>query len=206
MPLAFEGLSCLCQNKAMKIYLAGPDVFLPDALEMAARKKALCAQHGAVGVFPLDAIDDPAADAAQERFFEIYLRNEAHIRACDALIANLTPFRGPSADAGTVYELGFMRALGRPVAGYTNDGRDFLARSRAFLGDGVAPRPEGGWADAEGLHLEDFGRTDNLMIDGGIQAAGGPLVVRAVPQAERWRDLAGFEACVAALMRGRLPG
>ncbi|ONG45700.1 nucleoside 2-deoxyribosyltransferase [Pseudoroseomonas deserti] len=190
----------------MKIYLAGPEVFLPDALEMAAQKKAICARHGAVGVFPLDPIDDAAAEAAQERFFEIYLRNEAHIRACDALIANLTPFRGPSADAGTVYELGFMRALGRPVAGYTNDGRDFTTRSRAFLGGGATPRPEGGWADAEGLHLEDFGRIDNLMIDGGIEAAGGLLAVRAVPEAHRWRDIAGFEACVAALMRERLQG
>ena len=26
----------------------------------------------------------------------------------DAIIANLTPFRGPGADAGTVYELGYM--------------------------------------------------------------------------------------------------
>jgi nucleoside 2-deoxyribosyltransferase len=190
----------------MRIYLAGPEVFLPDALQLAALKKAICARHGALGVFPLDAIADAAADAAGERFLEIYLRNEAHIRACDALVANLTPFRGPSADPGTVYELGFMRALGRPVAGYSNDDRSFLARSRAFLGDAARRRADGLWEDAEGLHLEDFGRIDNLMIDGGIVAAGGTLTVRAVPEAARWRDLAGFEACVAALMRERLPG
>ncbi|KAA2212292.1 nucleoside 2-deoxyribosyltransferase [Teichococcus oryzae] len=185
----------------MRIYLAGPDVFLPDAARASAAKKAICARHGTVGVFPTDPIEDAAADAAPERFLEIYLRNEAHIRACDAMIANLTPFRGPSADAGTVYEVGFMRGLGRPVAGYTNDARDFAARTRAFLGS-AARQGAGGWTDAEGLSLEDFGRHDNLMIDGGILAADGLLVARTVPPGARWTDLEGFEACVAALMRG----
>lgn len=190
----------------MRIYLAGPDVFLPDAAAMADAKKSICARHGAVGVFPTDPIESAAADAATGRWLEIYLRNEAHLRACDALVANLTPFRGPSADAGTVYEVGFMRALGRPVAGYTNSGQSFLQRTRHFLGSALRPGAEGGWADAEGLALEDFGCHDNLMIDGGIAAAGGILVTREVPEARRWQDLEGFEACVAALMRGRLPG
>lgn len=183
----------------MKIYLAGPDVFLPDAAAMAAEKKRLCALYGMEGVFPTDPRPDPAADAESDLWYAIYLRNEAHIRACDALIANLTPFRGPSADAGTVYELGFMRALGRPVLGYSNAGRDFVTRSRDFLGDAAARNPEGRWVDGEGLALEEFGLTDNLMIDGGIRAAGGLLVRREVPAAERWSDLTGFEACLKAL-------
>ena len=33
--------------------------------------------------------------------------------AADAIIANLTPFRGPGADAGTVYELGYMAGRGK---------------------------------------------------------------------------------------------
>ncbi|HWX51286.1 MAG TPA: nucleoside 2-deoxyribosyltransferase [Roseomonas sp.] len=185
----------------MRIYLAGPDVFLPNAGEIAAAKKDVCARYGAIGVFPTDPIADSAADAAQERFLEIYLRNEAHIRQCDALIANLTPFRGPSADAGTVYELGFMRALGRPVAGYANTTRHFAARTRDFLGAAAQQRPDGGWVDGEGLSLEDFGRHDNLMIDGGIAAAGGSLITRDVPEHLRWQDLGAFEACVATLMQ-----
>ena len=31
----------------MKIYLAGPDVFLPDAVEIGRRKVDICAAHGA---------------------------------------------------------------------------------------------------------------------------------------------------------------
>lgn len=183
----------------MKVYLAGPDVFFPDAEAMAAAKKRLCAAHGFEGVFPTDPRPDAAADAAPDLWYAIYLRNEAHIRACDALIANLTPFRGPSADAGTVYELGFMRALGRPVLGYTNAGADFAARTLQSLGGHAQRNAAGRWVDGEGLALEEFGLTDNLMIDGGIRAAGGLLARNAVPEAARWSDLTGFEACLRAL-------
>jgi hypothetical protein len=51
--------------------------------------------------------------------------------------------------------------------------------------------------------VEDFGLADNLMIDGGIHEAGGLLVRREVPEAARWTDLAGFEACVRSLAAGR---
>lgn len=191
----------------MRIYLAGPEVFLADAGAIAAAKKAICAAHGAEGVFPLDPRPDPGADAAPEPFMRLYLRNEAHIRACDALIANLTPFRGPSADAGTVYELGFMRALGRPVFGYTNHAGSFAARTLGHLGSSALRRADGAcWEDAEGMEVEDFGLHDNLMIDGGIRAAGGLLVARDVPPgAGRWRDLAGFARCVEAAVRRQPP-
>jgi hypothetical protein len=49
------------------------------------------------------------------------------------------------------------------------------------------------------MEVEDFGLTDNLMIDGGIAAAGGVFVVNAVEEAARWRDLGGFTRCVAHL-------
>lgn len=185
----------------MQIYLAGPEVFLPDAEDVANAKRAICARHGATGVFPTDPVDCPEADASPEGWLAIYLRNEAHVRRADALIANLTPFRGPSADAGTVYELGFMRALGRPVAGYANTRTPFTERTRLFLGPSARRRPDGEWEDGEGLHLESFGLHDNLMIDGGLRAAGGPLVTREVAEADRWRDLTAFEAALRALLK-----
>jgi nucleoside 2-deoxyribosyltransferase len=184
----------------MRIYLAGPDVFLPDAAAIAAAKKAICTRHGLEGVFPTDPVEDAAAEAATDRFMKVYLWNEAHIRSCDAMIANLTPFRGPSADAGTVFEVGFMRALGRPVMGYAHADANFRDRTLAFLGSAARRRdaPDE-WEDAEGLHLEHFGLQDNLMIDGGILASGGRIVTRAVPAERRWSDLSAFEDCVAAL-------
>jgi nucleoside 2-deoxyribosyltransferase len=187
----------------MRIYLAGPEVFLPEAETIAAAKKEICARHGAVGVFPTDLRPDHGEAADTPRWYSIYLRNEAHLRGSDALIANLTPFRGPSADAGTVYELGFMRALGRPIAGYSNVATPFLARSRALPGTHLGP--DGRWRDADGLALEDFGLTDNLMIDGGIRAAGGVLVVRDAPAGALWSDLSAFADCVAWLTRRSPP-
>ena len=38
----------------MKIYLAGPDVFLPDALEIGREKVAICARYDLIGLYPLD--------------------------------------------------------------------------------------------------------------------------------------------------------
>jgi nucleoside 2-deoxyribosyltransferase len=37
-----------------RVYLAGPDVFYPDAAERAARLKEMCHKNGLEGVFPLD--------------------------------------------------------------------------------------------------------------------------------------------------------
>ena len=38
----------------LRIYLAGPGVFRPDALEQGERLKALCAEFGFIGLYPLD--------------------------------------------------------------------------------------------------------------------------------------------------------
>src|SRR5262249_9786113 len=56
-------------------------------------------------LYPLDtAVDLSAPDAS----LQIFRNLEAMMDASDAIIANLTPFRGPGADPGTVYELGYM--------------------------------------------------------------------------------------------------
>jgi hypothetical protein len=72
-----------------KIYLAGPDVFLPDAIDIGRRKAELCTRHGLIGLYPLDNAIDPAAEDASLRIFR---GNEAMMIEADAIIANLTPF------------------------------------------------------------------------------------------------------------------
>jgi len=70
----------------MKIYLAGPDVFLPDAVEIGRRKVDLCARYGLTGLYPLDnKIDLAAADAS----LQIFRGNEAMMNEADAVIANV---------------------------------------------------------------------------------------------------------------------
>jgi nucleoside 2-deoxyribosyltransferase len=179
----------------MRIYLAGPEVFLPDAAAIGAAKKAICARHGVTGVFPLD----PAAPVAQMApgpldWQRIFAANKTHIHGCDALVANLTPFRGAGADPGTVYELGFMRGLGRPVHGYTHDPRPHRARVPEARFDGSA------WRDAEGLEIEEFGLAENLMIEGAIAACRGVMLRAEAPLG--WTDLALFEACIARIAAG----
>lgn len=109
-----------------RVYLAGPEVFLSDAREIGARKCAICRQHSLIGVFPTDEDDayDPAL-APTEQGLAISRAMERLIQGCDAMIVNLTPFRGPSTDVGSAYEMGFMRALGRPIFAYSNDDRPF---------------------------------------------------------------------------------
>ncbi|HEY2132569.1 MAG TPA: nucleoside 2-deoxyribosyltransferase [Acetobacteraceae bacterium] len=186
----------------MRVYLAGPDVFLPDPIARAAALKAICARHGLVGVSPLDALEaEPPAWRELTEARAIALRNEAHIAGCAALIANLTPFRGPSADAGTVFELGFMRALGRPVFGWSNTRRGFTDRTLDFLGGAARRGADGAWIDSEGMAIEAFGLADNLMLEGAVLASGGALVTAEVAPASRWRDLGAFESCVAEAAR-----
>jgi nucleoside 2-deoxyribosyltransferase len=182
---------------APRIYLAGPEVFLPDALEVGARKRALCAEHGFEGAFPLDAQLDLAGLAKPEQARRIAAACEAMMRSCDVLIANLTPFRGVSMDAGTAYEVGFMRALGRPVLGYTNVTAHYRARCEAYRR--AAPLlPDADCRDAE---IEDFDGAENLMIEAAILASGGTVVRTAVPPGQEMRDLAGFRACLVQAAR-----
>jgi nucleoside 2-deoxyribosyltransferase len=176
----------------MKIYLAGPDVFLPDAVEIGRRKVEICALHGVGGLYPLDnVIDLKAADAS----LRIFKGNEAMMNAADAIIANLTPFRGPGADAGTVYELGFMAGRGKLCLGYSNDPSIYADRARRSTS--VTSR-DGRLVDADGLTVEDFGLSDNLMMIHTLDLYGCALVTPHQTPADIWHDLSAFEACVRA--------
>jgi len=210
----------------MKIYLAGPDVFLPDAVEIGRRKAAICARHGLIGLYPLDnAVDLTAPDAS----LAIFKGNEAMMDAADAIIANLTPFRGPSADAGTVYELGYMAGRGKLCFAYSNDPAIYAERvARSFE---VTKFAGSHLIDGDGLTVEDFGLPDNLMMIHTLDLHGGRafssevetgsrqenasnresgapfrfnrngkgsrLVTPRLRPADIWHDLTSFEACVA---------
>lgn len=181
-----------------RAYLAGPDIFLPDAAQRVQAQKAICARHGLIGVSPLDPLPDKQPDLPEWR--RIALRNEALIGSCALLLANLTPFRGPSADVGTVYELAVMRALGRPVFGYATTAIGFTRRTLDFAAGrgGVIAGAGRTWRDSDGMLIEQFGLFDNLMIEAGIAASGGTLIVQEVEPAQRWSDLSVFERCVRA--------
>jgi len=174
----------------MKIYLAGPDVFLPDAIAIGRRKVDICARHGLTGLYPLDNVVDLSASDAS---LTIFKGNEAMMDAADAIIANLTPFRGASADTGTVYELGYMAGRGKFLLAYSNDPATYADRVARF---GKVTRSASGLSDSDGLAVEDFGWPDNLMMIHALDLHGCPLVTPKQTPSDIWHDLTAFEACI----------
>lgn len=181
-------------GEAPRIYLAGPEVFFPNAREQGAEKKLLCGAHGFEGVYPLDnEIAGAGALSPQALARTISHGNERLMRSCDLIIANCTPFRGVSMDAGTAFEIGFMQALGRPTLAYSNVTADYAARVRA-----TPAAAQASWCDeTRRADIEDFGLAENLMISIAVLDAAGRFVTRVVVPERRLSDLAAFEDCLA---------
>ncbi|MCW0183287.1 MAG: nucleoside 2-deoxyribosyltransferase [Zavarzinia sp.] len=174
------------------IYLAGPEVFHADAFALGRAKQALCGAVGYVGLYPLDGAIEADATEPRDLARSIYRSNIGMIRAADAVIANLTPFRGPGADVGTVFEVGFAVALGKTVLGYRNVVGSYADRVRIWNGADFGGDADGRPTDRDGLLVEDFGFGDNLMIDAAI-------TVFEHEAAASLTDLSGFTACLKRL-------
>jgi hypothetical protein len=170
----------------MKIYLAGPDVFLPNPLDIAEKKKAICTKYGFTGVFPLDNKLDFTGLIPFQIAMLIYRSDKQLMDKCDLIVANMTPFRGPSMDIGTGFELGYMAGQNKPLFAYSNDGRLYIKR--------VSQTEPG--LDESGMSVESFHCFDNLMIDGAICHSGGEMIVGNAPWGKYYTDLTLFEKVV----------
>lgn len=176
-----------------KIYLAGPEVFLSDPHDIANKKKAICREYGFEGLFPLDAQLQLEGLTGREAALRISRANEGLMQQADLLVANMTPFRGPCMDAGTAYEMGYMRALRRPVLGYTNAAGPYRERAiRLCSGRRESDR----WVDNQGMEIEDFGLPDNLMMAGAVIDSGAEIIDHPAPPEALFTDLTAFTACV----------
>ncbi len=154
-------------NERPRVYLAGPDVFLPDAHAAADSMKAACADVGLEGVFPLDA-DMPqtiAAKSGDRQAAWIYRANVDLIQGCAGVVANLTPFRGVSADPGTAFEIGFATALRLPVTAWSLDQQPYHDRLASQAPHLVVHERDGTLVDTlDKTTVENFGHPDNLML------------------------------------------
>ena len=174
------------------VYLAGPEVFLPNAREILDLKAALTREAGLIPVSPGD-LEFPPTSSKWELGLAISAIDEKLMHGAHAIIANLTPFRGLAADTGTCFELGFMCAQGKPAFAYTNVRADHGERTRAHF--------KGEWyADAEGcprgpdhILIEDLGFIDNLMLHGGVVSRGGAVVVGDAPNGAELTDMTAFK-------------
>jgi nucleoside deoxyribosyltransferase len=144
-------------GKPPQIYLAGFDVFRADSAEHGEYLKALCAERGFTGLYPSDG-SAPAGLSAQDTAQWICNKNLDLIRAADMVMANLNDFRGDGEpDTGTAFEVGFAKALGKPVWGYRSDRLPLIVRTAVRTEEDAA-------FCARGYVVEDFGLPLNLML------------------------------------------
>jgi nucleoside 2-deoxyribosyltransferase len=152
-------------------YLAGPDVFLPNAVAHAATKVEIYRRLGLRGLPPLNEEAEKAATS-------------------DAIIANLTPFVGASADTGTLIEVGWFLGKGKPIFGYSNTPENFESRMRRQLGVKHAD-----------LGIKGFHLPDNLVIVGAVHSSGYLVFLPTDGKARGLDALDVFETCVEAAAR-----
>ena len=174
-------------SPAPKVYVAGPEVFRPDAVAYAQIQRNLCEQYGFVGLHPMDNNLDPS-DRSMQTATRIYRADVAQIKACDLIVANCNAFRGVPIDDGTAYELGYANALGKPAYGYVR--RLIPASEFAQTRCAFTRQQDGRLLDEDGYVLvDDFGTSINLMMQCGMFETGGHLVE------------GDFEACLQAVRR-----
>jgi nucleoside 2-deoxyribosyltransferase len=147
------------------VYLAGPDKWFPDAEAHAQRRRDLCEAAGFVPLSSQDGVlveTEPSEAMARE----IYADTVARLRQADAVIANLSPWRGVGCDPGAAFEVGFAAALGKPVFAYLNvaDEDEADHRERVEVLYGGDQDEAGEWRDGLGARIEDFGLPENLML------------------------------------------
>ena len=141
------------RRRSARIYIAGPDVFAPHWDAFREELGAYARTRGITPLFPSSHPGDgPRA---------IYVGNTALIRQADGVLANLQCFRGSEPDSGTVFEVGFAVALGRPVWGFPAGG-SYHEKVAARVG----LHHSGGSCAVcqEGYAIEDFGKPLNLML------------------------------------------
>lgn len=180
-----------------KIYLGGPEVFLPDANDIVTQKAAICAAYGFEAQVPQDTHGISWKDMTPVQISRaIYQANVDVMKSCDCGLFDLTPYRGPSADVGTAFEVGLMTGIGKQVFAYTNVVGDLIDRfglkqKAPNVNDMIAYTDERNW------RIENFGNADNLMLDSAIELNGALMTRFAAPFPDLLYCMDGFKACLA---------
>ena len=184
----------------MKVYLAGPEVFLSNAREQLDRKIALTRAAGLIPVAPGD-LAIPETPTKRERGLAISAIDEQLMSSADAIIANLTPFRGAARRHrhSVRTRLHVRPGQDRPSPIPTPRPTTSRAPVAYYGGMVVAKQPTAACAGRTGMSVEDFEMAENLMLDGGVESRGGRVIVRDVPSERLYTDTAAFEECLGQL-------
>lgn len=167
--------------KPLKVYLAGPDVFKKDPVQVGKEKKLALKKAGHVGKFPMDPeIKDFAHD--KKTAYTIAKGNEDLMDSCQVILINMTPWHGPSMDVGTAFEVGYMKHKAKYtptllIGYYEGEVQpDFTKRvAEMHYGGNVHFAENGDVTDKEGISLENFDLPENLMIAAAIHHTGGEI-------------------------------
>lgn len=169
-------------QRQLKVYIAGPDVFLPKAREHAEYQRMLCAFYNFTARLPFDnEIPAVPGETKRARALRIYNANIAQINTSDIIVVNCNPFRSAYVmDDGSAFEVGFcagyiaaLHAAKKRMYGYIAHGTSMRERAK----HDPAMRPYGDThIDAQGYLIEDFDLRINLMLECAIVASGGELV------------------------------
>jgi len=190
-----------------RVYLAGPMVFDADPVRIFERMKAICAECGVIGVAPLDNQLGLEGLPPGKPLLEAIVRADIGLMdQVEAAVFCLDGFRrGPEMDPGTAFEVGYMKALGKPMAGWTWDVRPYPQRVADFFQDtygvgltvtaaGAVGGTSGLLRDPDGVLVHSEGCAQNAMVHVGIELAGGVVVADA-----DWE--AAFRGAVEAVAR-----
>lgn len=161
----------------IKTFLAGPDCFYPNFEEMRKEKIRVCEEYG-LEVLPFGS-DAEKKDDKPVTDHSICWDNIERLENSDLVIANLTHFRGPEPDSGTVYECAYAFAKGKKVYAYY-DYVDMVTAVEKEYGpvtweetvkdDGtVVKSPK----DKDGRSIENWGKALNLMLTGSFPCIHG---------------------------------
>jgi nucleoside 2-deoxyribosyltransferase len=181
-------------RRVSTLFLAGPDSWYPDAADHLARQRLVAERMGFSVLTPAPV--GPAEETPSELTARaIYAERVSRLRRADAGVVNLTPFRGPAADATTTFEMGFLAGLGKPVVGWINLGDELEAeyRERVEAWMGARLDETGVWRDGDDCEIEDFGLPEGMML----WAETRRLFV--IVTDDPMHDLTGFEMCLQAL-------
>jgi nucleoside 2-deoxyribosyltransferase len=195
------------------IYLAGPMVFYPDPAATFRAMKKICREHGLKGVAPIDnQLEMQRRKPGKALIRDIVKADIALMERLDGGLFCMDGFRrAPDMDPGTAFEIGYMSARGKPICGWTEDGRAYPAKVEDYFkrvfGEQLhvtKANSKGGTSgskrDPDDILVHSQGCVQNGMMQIGIELGGGKVF--ACPD---WRVAFGAAAAhLAKLFRDRL--
>lgn len=171
----YGGFDEMPMNQRKRIYLAGPEVFLPNASEVLGSRKRVLEKYDFVVYSPFDGNIPENLERNEVLARRIFEENCRLIRESDWVIANCNFFRGTCVDDGTSFEIGYAFQLGKRIYGHRESSLPLPMETAKRIP--TTMHESGFRIDGEGFLLnEDFGNRINLMLEYSIEASGGNLI------------------------------